>query len=206
LAPFWLDIEEIKTDGEKSDDSMPPLEDTSTCEYSVEGQAREEDEQSLDEDIKVICPEEIPDELPTTKGLDSRTNLFEERGDDTSLGSIKLGIEPVQGPPKVHEGPSPLISPILQPFINQPNTPTCLFIEEPPKSPTSLQFCPFNKTLTFHDFNPPKPCSMLLQKSAQAMQLVDSLICPKFHHAYSIPFSSSYTLIEWPRPIIQALP
>jgi len=44
LAPFWLDIEEIKTDGEKSDDSMPPLEDTSTCEYSVEGQAREEDE------------------------------------------------------------------------------------------------------------------------------------------------------------------
>jgi len=152
-------------------------------------QAREKDEQSFDEELEDICPEEIPAELPTIKGLDSRTNLFEERGDDTSLGSIKLGIEPVQGPPKVHERPSPLISPILQPFINQPNTPTYLFIEEPPNSPTSLQFGPFNKTLTFHDMqNPPKPCSMQYP------------IKPTFQQGHSIPLSSSYMFIEWPPP------
>ena len=38
-AMILLDNGEIKTDGEESDDSMPPLEDASDCEYAVEGEA-----------------------------------------------------------------------------------------------------------------------------------------------------------------------
>ena len=141
-----------------------------------------------DVEQQLLDSSSLEEESSTESRSSSLANTREEEL-DTSLGSIKLEIEPVQGPPKVHERPSPLISPILQPFINQPNTPTYLFIEEPPNSPTSLQFGPFNKTLTFHDMqNPPKPCSMQYP------------IKPTFQQGHSIPLSSSYMFIEWPPP------
>ena len=113
-----------------------------------------------------VCPKEGPKGWSPIKGSDSRTNPFEEGGDDTS--SYHESKDHKSGAKDVLDPEGPITS----------------------SRARTLQKGVRSLTMTTFPSSSHATCSFLCR--------------PIFHHDYSLPFSSSYTLLGWPPPIFQA--